>query len=54
MIRQKPDEKNQEKQGLKILTPNQMLKLDEKQEIIQKNLKMEQDNYCIPSIVQKN
>ena len=27
MTRQKPDEKNQEKQGLKILTPNQMLSI---------------------------
>ena len=27
MIRQKTDEKNQEKQGLKILTPNQMLSI---------------------------
>ena len=49
---------NQEGQGLKILTPDQMLSRSPitlaqlKQEIIQKSLKMKQDNYYIFYIIQ--
>ena len=49
----------QEGQGLKILTPNQMLSrlsifLSQKQEIILKNSKMKSDNYCILCTDEKN
>ena len=52
--------KKQSGQGLKILTPNQMLSrlpitlAQLKQKIILKNLKMKLDNYCILCTDQKN
>ena len=51
---------DQSGQGLKILTPNQMLSrlpitlAQLKQEIILKNLRMKLDNYCILCTDQKN
>ena len=49
---------NQEGQGLKILTPDQILSrlpiANYTQEIIQKILKMKSGNYCIFCIVQRN
>ena len=52
--------KEQKAKGLRILTPNQILNrltislAQLKQEIIQKNLKMKSDNYCILCTDQKN
>ena len=48
---------NRQKQlglGLKILTPNQILSREIKQEIILKNLRTKLDNYCILCTDQKN
>ena len=54
------NEHNQEGQGLKILTPNQMLSrllillAQSKKEIIQKNLKTKLGKYCILCTEQKS
>ena len=54
------NKQNQQGQGLKILTPDQMLSrlpislVNQKQEIIHKNLKTKLGNYCILCTVQKN
>ena len=53
-------DKDREGERLKFLTPSQMLSrlpislAQLKQEIIQKNLKMKSDNYCILCTVQKS
>ena len=53
------NKQKQEEQGIKILTPNQMLSRSPislaqlKAEIIQKNLKVKLGNYCILFILQK-
>ena len=56
----KDSDKDREGERLKFITPSQKLSrltislAQLKQEIIQKNLKMKSDNYCILSTVKKS